>query len=112
MYYTDGSIDQDSSKSATAFVCGEESYGFRTTDRSSTLQMEIVAISTALVHAKHHTDTDITLYTDSMSALQTLKNALPKDNIRLVTLILQQLTQLKNASKTATLAQSCGYPRQ
>ena len=104
VYYTDGSVDQDTGKSAAAFVCGEENFGFRTTDRSSTLQTELVAISTALVHAKHHTDTDITLYTDSMSALQTIRNASPRDNIRLVTLILHQLTQLKDAGKTATLA--------
>ena len=103
VYYTDGSVDQDTDKSAAAFIYGEESYGFRTTDCCSTLQTELVAISTALVHAKHHTIHIYTIHRLNVGSANT-QNTSPKDNIRLVTLILQQLTQLKDAGTTATLA--------
>lgn len=70
------------------------------------MQIKLVTILTALLHARHHDERNLTPYeyTDSMTALRTLQHALPTDNIRLVTLILQLLTQLRDDGKTITLA--------
>ena len=103
-YYTDGSVDRDAGKTAAAFVTENEIYGWRTSDTCSTLQTELVGISTALVHVKHRVDKTVTLLTDSMTALQTLQRTSPRDNVRLVTSTLQLLKELKDEGKSVTLA--------
>ena len=103
-YYTDGSVEPQSGRTAAALVCGGEALGWRTSDHCSTLQTELVAILTALQHARHHNDVDITIYTDSMGALQALQRNRLVDNVRLITSVLHNLTRLREQGRTVTLA--------
>ena len=104
VYYTDGSVDQDNSRTAAAIVCGEEKLAWRTSDTCSTLQTELVAITSALLHAEHSPDRDIAIYTDSMAALQVLTQDSPKDNVSLVTMARVVLSRLESEGRRVTLA--------
>ncbi|XP_050706664.1 uncharacterized protein LOC126992035 [Eriocheir sinensis] len=104
VYYTDGSVDRERGRTAAAFVSGEETHGWRTGDHCSTLQAELVALLTALQHALRTDNKDINVYTDSMTALQTLRRDRVRDNIRLVTMTLDTLGRLRRDERAVTFA--------
>ncbi|XP_050707122.1 uncharacterized protein LOC126992427 [Eriocheir sinensis] len=104
VYYTDGSVDRERGRTAAAFVSGEETHGWRTGDHCSTLQAELVALLTALQHALRTDNKDINVYTDSMTALQTLRRDRVRDNIRLVTMTLDTLARLRRDERAVTFA--------
>ncbi|XP_045105294.1 uncharacterized protein LOC123500720 [Portunus trituberculatus] len=104
VYYTDGSVDPNTGRTAAAFVCGEERHGWRTSDHCSTLQTELVGITSALLHARQHNNTHIIVYTDSMTSLQALRRTPVRDNVRLITMTRLLLSRLKDEGKTVTLA--------
>ena len=103
-YYTDGSVDQESGRSAAACVSSDFAQGLRITDRCSTLQAELVGVLIALSHAAETRDRSIVIYTDSLTLVQTLQRASHTDNVRLVTMTLQRLRLLKESGREITLA--------
>ncbi|XP_037784636.1 uncharacterized protein LOC119580598 [Penaeus monodon] len=76
------------------------SIAHRVSDGASTLQTELYAINLALRHAIYTTYPTIHIFTDSLSALQTLKKNQVTDNLKLVTTILYYIQQLEEQEKT------------
>ena len=103
-YYTDGSVDPNTGKTAAALVCGEERLGWRLTDHCSTLQTELVGIASALLHTRQHNSKHTTVFTDSLTALRALLRYPAKDNVRLITMTRLLLSRLKDEGKEVTLA--------
>lgn len=92
---TDGSVDQntDCNREGTAFV----------PEDTSILHTEFYAIKMALKHAIVTIQSTIHIFSNSLSALQTLQGAQPADNLRLVTAVLFHIKQLEEQEKTLIL---------
>lgn len=103
VYYTDGSVDQESGKSGASFVTGNNVYGYRTSDHCSTLQTELAAIAQALKHAERGRKTQVIVYSDSMAALQSLKRSVPNDNVRLISHILATAQSMQEQGRHITM---------
>ncbi|XP_076043547.1 uncharacterized protein LOC143026662 [Oratosquilla oratoria] len=94
IYYTDGSVDPESSRTGAAAITVGTELLERTPDYCSTLQTELVAIHLALEHAQNRQEATVVLLTDSMTAWQVLQQPCPGDNVGLVTAILGSLQSL------------------
>ena len=104
VYFTDGSVDPETGRTGAAIVTGEEVFSWRTSDGCSTIQTELVAIAAALDHAQRQPGQDITIFSDSLTALQALRDREPKDNVRLITHTQSRLKSLADDGRTVTLA--------
>ena len=105
--YTDGSVNQNNGRSGAAAILKD---GKNTTkiiikkrvkNWCSSMQTELVAINMALLHIiinEKETQQNIIIHTDSLSALQNIKNHAPKDNLEL-TEITHKLLQVINGNK-------------
>ena len=76
---------------------------WRTSDTSSTLQTELVAIHKTLQYSINHGHTNVTIHTDSKSALLTLQRTKQKENTHLIYDIKTLLLQHKTAGRKVTL---------
>ncbi|KAG0712478.1 hypothetical protein GWK47_018369 [Chionoecetes opilio] len=95
IYYTDGSVDPERGRTGAAVVTGGEVLSWRTPDHCSTLQTELVAIERALQHALGRQEEVVVIHTDSMSALQVLRQPrTPMDNVQLTTAIMGHIQGL------------------
>ena len=103
VYYTDGAADPDTGRSSSAFVHMGERHMWRISDGCCSLQCELVAIQQALSHALTQTTMNITLHTDSKSAIKVLQRKRHKDNIQLTTRILGLLQELHQQGKAVTI---------
>ncbi|XP_063615273.1 uncharacterized protein LOC134788316 [Penaeus indicus] len=101
--YTDGSVDQATGRSGAAIVTDDMSIAHRVSDGASTLQTELYAIKLAFRHTVYTTHPTIHIFTDSLSAIQTLKKNQVTDNLKLVTTILFHIQQLEEQGKTLSL---------
>ncbi|XP_063590245.1 uncharacterized protein LOC134767129 [Penaeus indicus] len=101
--YTDGSVDQATGRSGAAIVTDDMSIAHRVSDGASTLQTELYAIKLAFRHAVYTTHSTIHIFTDSLSAIQTIKKNQATDNLKLVTTILFHIQQLEEQGKTLSL---------
>ena len=88
-YFTDGSVEPSNGRAAAAFISSSGvAQQYRLQDGAPILQAELTAIKGALQHAQQdRTQTPITIHTDSLAALQTLRKTHSKDNIGLTTSI-------------------------
>ncbi|KAG0716241.1 hypothetical protein GWK47_010178 [Chionoecetes opilio] len=78
-----------------AVVTGGEVLSWRTPDHCSTLQTELVAIERTLQNALGRQEEFVVIHTDSMSALQVLRQPrTPMDNVQLTTAILGHIQGL------------------
>ena len=100
VYYTDGSVDPDSGRSGAAFITGDLSRGWRTTDHCSSLQTELAAIQGALQHFESVGGQRMVLHTDSKSALQALERGQLQDNVALITSVLSLANNCKARGAT------------
>ena len=103
IYYTDGSVDPVSGRTAAAYVTQGGTVALRTSDHCSSLQTELTGILSALVHAQSRNEANIIVHTDSRSALMVLQQPRQKDNIRLCTTILGLARSLHAAGKRVIL---------
>ncbi|KAK4314486.1 hypothetical protein Pmani_014191 [Petrolisthes manimaculis] len=74
VYYTAGSVDPESGRAGAAFVLGNSVFGWRTSDHCSFTQTELAAIAQAIRHAERRAEKHILIYSDSITALQNLRN--------------------------------------
>ena len=102
-YFTDGSVDQHSHTAGSAFVVNRENLKVRTSDTSSTLQTEAVAIQEALNHALIQHNSHVVIHTDSLAAINILSQDVPRDNINLITSIIVLLRRLKAQNREVIL---------
>ena len=93
IYFTDGSLGPDG-RCGSAFVCGETERSLRLPDDSSAFQAELVALLYALQHALVSPYKSIRIFTDSLSALHSIKTPTSKDNVQLLSSIHQHLQAL------------------
>jgi len=98
--FPDGSVDQATGRSGAAIVTNDMSVAHRVSDGASTVQTELYAIKLALRHAIYTTHPTIHIFTDSLSALETLKKNEVTDNLKLVATILYHIQQLEKQEKT------------
>lgn len=102
-YFTDGSVNPDT-KACGAAVHSHNFTGlWKISNSCSSTQTELIAILKALEHASSQQQSHIIIHTDSKSAIQTIQNTEPKQNIKLITTILHQLHTLKTQNKSITL---------
>ncbi|XP_076067736.1 uncharacterized protein LOC143040527 [Oratosquilla oratoria] len=94
IYYTDGSVDPKSGRTAAAAITAGTELLERTPDYYSTLRLELVAIHLALEHAQNRQEDTVVLHTDSRTAWQVLQQPYHSDNVGLVTAILGSLQSL------------------
>ena len=99
VYYTDGSLDPNTGAAGAAFVSQGQSHGVKVTGTRCSMQVEAVALQTALHHALHNHRRDVVVHTDSMSLVLALKNYEPRDNVRLLTSVLHLLRQLRERGR-------------
>jgi len=90
--FTDGSLEQQSGRAGSAFVCGEYVHASRISDHSSILQAELFAIKGALSHALSLSQKCIYILTDSLSAIHALQKFPPANKIHLLTTVLPGAT--------------------
>jgi len=86
--FTSGSLEQQSGRAGSAFVCGEYVHASRISDHSSILQAELFAIKGALSHALSLSQKCIYILTDSLSAIHALQKFPPANKIHLLTTVL------------------------
>lgn len=109
MYFADGSVNRERGRARAAVVSEPMTLGWRLSNHCSTLQTELVASSAALIHARQQNNAEITVYTDSMSALQVLKQSTHCDNVRLVTHTLLQFSHPKEKGNSITFTWIPGH---
>ena len=102
-YYTDGSLDPLTCTAGSAFVTEGRMHGRRTSDTSSTLQTEAVAIVGALEHSLVHHKMHVVIHTDSKATIDSLRHEVPRDNIRLLTTIQVLLHRLQSEGRRVIL---------
>ena len=103
VYYTDGSVDPTTNTAGVAVYSDTYTASWRTSDTSSTLQTELVAIHKTLQYSINHGHTNVTIHTDSKSALLTLQKTKQKENTHLIYDIKTLLLQHKTAGRKVTL---------
>ena len=103
VYYTDGSVDPATNTAGAAVYSDTYTASWRTSDTSSTLQTELVAIHKTLQYSINHGHTNVTIHTDSKSALLTLQRTKQKENTHLIYDIKTFLLQHKTAGRKVTL---------
>ena len=103
VYYTDGSVDPTTNTAGAAVYSDTYTASWRTSDTSSTLQTELVAIHKTLQYSINHGHTNVTIHTDSKSALLTLQRTKQKENTHLIYNIKTLLLQHKTAGRKVTL---------
>lgn len=101
--YTDGSVHPETRRAGAASPTGGTSRTARITNRASSLQTQLVAIREALLYSRQHTFTSTLILTDSLAALQTLKDTIPTDNINLIIDIHHIATTIKCDGRKITL---------
>ncbi|XP_045121986.1 uncharacterized protein LOC123510718 [Portunus trituberculatus] len=99
VYYTDGSVDPQTSASASAFTHEDETALFRLRNGSSTLQTELLAILKALQHAEPR-QKPVTIHTDSLGCIQALTRGTPRDNVGLISSILVTARRIQANGRT------------
>ena len=105
VYYTDGSVHNESATAACSFVTSNATATYRLSDGASTMQTELVAILKALQHAHlcGSSGSDVTIITDSLSAVSILQRSEIRDNYQVTTSIAQCLLQLKQQPRRVKL---------
>ena len=103
VFYTDGSVDPTTNTAGAAVYSDTYTASWRTSDTSSTLQTELVAIHKTLQYSINHGHTNVTIHTDSKSALLTLQRTKQKENTHLIYDIKTLLLQHKTAGRKVTL---------
>lgn len=78
MYYNNGSVNH---QTYAAFVCSGTTAIFHLTDGSSLTQAELVAISMALIHVEETAACPVVVFSESMTALETISQTHVSDNI-------------------------------
>ena len=101
-YYTDGSVDPATNRASASVYCAAVTASWRVTDGASTSQTELLGINQALRHALGQTLDHIVIYTDSLSAVQTLQK---RDDLQscLVTTIYANLQELQRGQRTVEI---------
>ena len=103
-YFTDGSVNSNTSTAACAFVSRDTTASFRITDGASTLQAELAGIMKALQHASDKTHCGhVNIFTDSMGAVMLPQHQEQADNISLTTNILYHIRTIHSRGGTITL---------
>ncbi len=95
IYYTDGSLNPENQRAASAFTMMADNQQHqqysRISDGASTLQTELIAIKIALDSKCTPTERNIVIFTDSLSAIKVLDRANPEpQNIEIVNQIFEQ----------------------
>lgn len=88
----------------TAFVTGEEMFGYRTSNHCSTMQTKLVVMLAALLHAQICDKREIVVFTDSNPVLQILMPDTTINKVWLMTQILTTITHMRSAGQTIILA--------
>ncbi|XP_045122681.1 uncharacterized protein LOC123511124 [Portunus trituberculatus] len=107
--YTDGSVDQASGAAGAALVTEGTTLQWRLSSGASSTQAELAAIKGALQHLHTTTAHSALIATDSMAALQALRNPWPQDNVRLLTSIHHLATTLCGRARRITLTWIPGH---
>ena len=104
LYFTDGSVYRESSSAECVFVSREATTVYRLSNGASTLQTELAAIWKALQHAHAANSRDnVTIITDSLSAINILGHTTFEDNIHLTTSIVHIIQQMRQQNRQVLL---------
>ena len=85
--YTDGTVDPETETSGSAVTSANFSACWRTSNKASTMQTELVAIKQALTYTKDNENGPVVIHCDSKSAMQALQQTKIKENRNLITSI-------------------------
>ena len=102
-YYTDGTVDPDTSTTGAAVIAADFSACWRTSDTCSTMQTELVAIAKALQHSLDNHSSAVVIHTDCKSAMQVLQQNQIKENQKLISNVKSLLYQHKQENRKVTL---------
>ncbi|KAG0718384.1 hypothetical protein GWK47_052485 [Chionoecetes opilio] len=98
VYFTDGSVDTTTGTAAAVVHHDEFAALYRLPDGSSTLQTELLAILRALQLAVPR-NTNVTIHTDSLGAIQALQTVSPIDNVNLITFVLATAKNINDSGR-------------
>ena len=103
IYYTDGSVDPDTSTTGAAVYSENFTGCWRTSNTASTMQTELIAIKQALENSNNFQNENVTIHTDCKSAMQALQQTKIKENKSIIKDIQYLLYQHKLANRQVTI---------
>ena len=101
--YTDGTVDPETETSGAAVTSENFSGCWRTSNKASTMQTELVAIKQALTYTKDNENGPVVIHCDSKSAIQALQQTKIKENKNLITSIQVLVQQHQEQDRRVTL---------